>query len=666
MTHLIQTEPRVLAAIEPTEATLGRVYSMGSPGAEELARTALKEWHNPLYHDRWQPWSCWAFDRDEGQPVLQHTHSLDGILLTREKDWTDYSVSIRLRTFSRRTESRAGNGLSQTARYGVILRFQDFHRYYFYCIEGNGRLVLYRREDMIHFTELAARPLSFDAANYHDLRATIEGTRISCFLDDQLIFSVEDSSFAKGAAGIRFCGIAAVRKLQVTTDEIGWANIQTERTRTAAELDRLRLTVPQPELARRISLPSPAATDGTARLRFADLRGTGTKDIVAVCDSPKGGQALTALSAQGETIWEVGVKNFRGYYLADFDRDGRDELVTFGDGMLRILDGETGTTLQETPLPAANWWTEPTKQGATFSPDSAYPCQLRKAPAPPDILLTETAAGGARHIYVYDAQLRQRFSICFEQPPYGHNAFCHDLDGDGRDEILVGHRLVDGDGNILWTVEGAKEEDMFGPGRHADSVSCGWKTDDPADGYFCALSCGDDGLLLVDAKDGRILARQHIGHVQGHSIAKYRKDLPGMQVLCGTRHNGYGILALVDSQGNVLHRWQPDFRSQGGYPINWKGDGEEYLALYSTPEAMGVWDAWGRMVVAPPAEVAGGAMLQPQPLVAGESRDSLAFLVGNEILIYAPVGGEPMDGKVFAPIRAWDRNSTWVSFPRWQ
>ena len=205
-----------------------------------------------------------------------------------------------------------------------------------------------------------------------------------------------------------------------------------------------------------------------------------------------------------------------------------------------------------------------------------YFCQLRKKPAPMDVLLMDNDPSGGYNIWVFDENLKQRFTINFEQPPFGHFAYFPDIDNDGIQEILIGNRLVDGNGKILWTMEGAKTMDMYGPGRHADAVSVGWKGNDLSDGLFAAFSEGDDGLFLADTKTGKVYANLLLGHVQGHATGKFRKDVPGLQVMCYTRHRGFGATYLVDSRGNILNRWQPDFRNEGGWVVNWKGDGEEF------------------------------------------------------------------------------------------
>ena len=43
-----------------------------------------------------------------------------------------------------------------------------------------------------------------------------------------------------------------------------------------------------------------------------------------------------------------------------------------------------------------------------------------------------------------------------------------------------------------------------------------------------------------------------------------------------------GILNLVSGQGDPLMRFEPDTISQGDPPVNWSGDGEELLYLYSS------------------------------------------------------------------------------------
>ena len=102
-----------------------------------------------------------------------------------------------------------------------------------------------------------------------------------------------------------------------------------------------------------------------------------------------------------------------------------------------------------------------------------------------------------------------------------------DVDGDGRDEVIIGSAVVDDNGNGLWTTE-------FG---HPDFCFVG-DIDPQHPGleifYGIEPRRKDHALCLVDAKSGKVLwgleeadqPRRHRRHVCGHRRALSRLGVP--------------------------------------------------------------------------------------------------------------------------------------------
>jgi len=241
------------------------------------------------------------------------------------------------------------------------------------------------------------------------------------------------------------------------------------------------------------------------------------------------------------------------------------------------------------------------------------------------------------------------------------------VDGDGCEEAMLGHCLLNGDGDIVWSIEEMHYSPYGAMGIHADSVVIG---DLEGNGTLRLASvAGDDGVLFVDAATGELLRRDRIGHAQGISAARYLKDEPGIQVLAGTRHRAYGIFVLYNGRGDRLFRWQPDFVNQNGRPVNWRGDGEELLLLRSPNSGHGLFDAQGRLVVPFTGELdkAGVATVLPRPFEE-DPRDQLIVLTPDRIALYRqdqpiPAGQE----KIYCPVRHYWRGGTIgvISYPAW-
>ena len=97
--------------------------------------------------------------------------------------------------------------------------------------------------------------------------------------------------------------------------------------------------------------------------------------------------------------------------------------------------------------------------------------------------------------------------------------------GDGRDEILPGYQLYDGDGNLLWLMEGAEYIEDSGGAGHVDHAAFGELDGDESNGPEIGIAGSDPGFFLVDARTGALLRHHRFGHVQGIYAGNFRPDL---------------------------------------------------------------------------------------------------------------------------------------------
>ena len=99
-------------------------------------------------------------------------------------------------------------------------------------------------------------------------------------------------------------------------------------------------------------------------------------------------------------------------------------------------------------------------------------------------------------------QLNLRWRQDAHESWYGMYMWFCDVDGDGRDEILPGYQLYDGDGNLLWLMEGAEYLDDPGYGGHIDHAAFGELDGDESNGPEIGIAGSDPGFYLVDARTG--------------------------------------------------------------------------------------------------------------------------------------------------------------------
>ena len=302
------------------------------------------------------------------------------------------------------------------------------------------------------------------------------------------------------------------------------------------------------------------------------------------------------------------------------------------------------------PLAAPPRWQKPS--GFRVIPDGEMEV-LEHIDKTDRILLTGEPLWGD---YTVEAKIRQLSAL------YGMYIWFCDVDNDGRDEILPGYDLYDGDGNHLWTMEGAEYIEEVGGGGHVDHAAFGELDGDESNGPEIGMAASDPGFFLVDARTGAVLRHHPFGHVQGIQAGNFRPDLPGLEMWMGDRWGNYGILNLVNGRGDPLCRCEPDNLSQGGRAVNWSGDGEELLFLTSSKEAFGFYDAQARKVVLPVCEGIpfdwGDGIAED---VVGDARDEITYVREGAIYIVTQDRPYPCGERIYAPTRRPD-----ISLPGWK
>lgn len=245
-----------------------------------------------------------------------------------------------------------------------------------------------------------------------------------------------------------------------------------------------------------------------------------------------------------EGIW------YSPYVVYDLDGDGkaevytkagegdpRDEkgLVTSGPEWLVQIDGQTGQVKRKLPWPDRsgyrdyNWW----------SRNLLYVAYL-DGKRPHLIVQRGTYAQSKVEAYNGQLDLVWRWNSRDEPHRYNgsgtHGTHIADVDGDGRDEIVLGSAVLDDNGKGLWTNpmhnERMAHPDVcyvgeIDPNHPGMEIFYGFETSQPR-----------DGVCLMDAKTGRILwsydGPTHHVHHQG-MVADIIADYPGQECYAGEK-----------------------------------------------------------------------------------------------------------------------------------
>ena len=163
--------------------------------------------------------------------------------------------------------------------------------------------------------------------------------------------------------------------------------------------------------------------------------------------------------------------------MHDLDADGVEDFIGVEGDLLRMISGKTGEVTAETgcrrPGRIAGIGARACP-GICTSCGRCVPCRIRKTEKAQDLILRDgDGAGTGYSIWAYDDQLNLRWRQDAHDSWYGMYMWFYDVDGDGRDEILPGYQLYDGDGNLLWLMEGAEYIEDSEWAGHVDHAAFG-------------------------------------------------------------------------------------------------------------------------------------------------------------------------------------------------
>jgi len=296
----------------------------------------------------------------------------------------------------------------------------------------------------------------------------------------------------------------------------------------------------------------------------------------------------------------------------DWNGDGKAEVLYTQDFRLRVLDGATGQVLQEVPTPYDEHLREGEPYARTFG-DSIYFCDLEGRGERRNLLLKDRY----KTVWAYDQDLNVMWSHVLNT---GHYPIAYDVDGDGKEEVLVGYSLIDHDGTVLWTLPLTDHMDGAFMGR----LEAGGPV------RIC-MGCSDEGYVMADAA-GQILVHQKRGHCQGASVGRFEPDREDVQIATITFWHHPGIMTTYDPEGQVVAEVEPLQIGSILPPVDWAGDGRAWLLHNTHPQKGGLMDIHGRRGVLFPDD--------GHPVLCSEAVD--------------------IDGDGHQEVLSWDFASIWI------
>jgi rhamnogalacturonan endolyase len=597
-------------------------------------------WRNPIVHlDTWA-----AGDEAEGPYLEQHTVNLEPqrvqpLFVTGDPEWRDYRVEVSVRPLLLQQEA------------GLVVRYRTSRHYYRLALENGTRLRLAVRLPIdekfrtANWRELASVPFTYDTKTWYRFEVDVEGDRLRASIDAKPLVDVRDKELASGIAGVTANTPARFRSFRVTATASAAADFRARAERREAELARLRAENPRPIVWRKFETPGFGAG---RNVRFGDLDGDGTLDMLFAQNVAKvRGDAfdqiscLTAVTLDGKVLWQQGRPNPRNglltndtpFQIHDLDADGRAEVVLARDFQLQVLDGRTGKLIRHAWLPplAADLKDRPYELNVG---DSLLFVDLTGKGHPQEILLKDRYRG----FWIFDKELKLRWQ---GDGQTGHYPYPFDVDGDGRQEFLIGYSLWGHDGKRRWSHDEAL-------GDHADALVIGNFTGRPSAGVRAYIDGSDEGFLVVDAS-GMIVKHLRLGHAQTQSVGKYRPDLQGLQILIATFWRNPGIVTLLDADATILAQEEMIPGSSHLEPVSWRGDGQEFALLSGNIREGGMIDGSLRRVVMFPDD-GHPDLASAVRDVTGDKRDEVILWDQTRVWIYTQ--DRPFSGtKLYQPRR---------------
>jgi len=619
----------------------------------------VNPWANAIVHD-----DVWAGGDEDGKPYLeQHTVNdsarwMSPLMVAGDPEWRDYALEVKVRPLS----------LGEMA--GIAFRYHTNRHYYLFALtEGKKailqlRLPIEKEYRVAEWRELGSAEFAYDTRRYYALKVENDGPAIRAYVDGKLMLEARDGEILKGKIGLTSNIPARFQDVRVNAAAETERLIRERIAAREAELARLRADNPQPKLWKKFNTPGFGAG---RNVRIGDLDGDGLADMLIAQNVRKASKnsfdhisCLTAVNLDGKVLWQIGrpdpyndvLANDTPFQIHDVNGDGKNEVVLVKDFKIQILEGSTGKLLQWAWMPEA----------PADNKERPYEMEVGDS-----ILFLNLSGDRRRHeilikdryrtFWLFDNKLKLLRS---GQGQTGHYPFPFDVDGDGREEFIIGYALWSPDGRMLWS----RDKDLK---DHADGVALGNFSGNPK-GEIRAYVCGsDEGYLMLDLK-GNILKHVRIGHAQSPSIAKYRPDLPGLQLMTVNFWRNPGIVTLFDFEGNILAQEEPIHSGSPLLPVNWRGDGQEFALLSGNVREGGMIDGQLRRVVMFPDDGHPDLACYVADL-AGDARDEIILWDSERVWIYTQ--DRPFtERRIYKPIRNPDYNEsnyrTTVSLPAWQ
>ncbi len=338
------------------------------------------------------------------------------------------------------------------------------------------------------------------------------------------------------------------------------------------------------------SHPLPMNANTVSVMAVGDLTGDGQLDTV-IKHLQDDRIFLTACSHDGETLWsfDTGLPAKGGwdgnphhcpFVCWDIDGDGNIEVAAHSAGdawnnidkdfydvgaatgeSLVILDGKTGAIKNACAWPA---WCPRVMMTVAHCDGWDHA---------PSLVICDETYGREIVTVINGKDLSTRWRQV-QRRPAGHNVDCADVDGDGKQEIIIGGICYNPDGSILWEAEDFGHTDMSKPAKINPDL--------PGLQTYYLVESGNPGVYVVDHQ-GKTLWKEDFRHAHFGWIGKQDSLLNGLQPHAaedGRAEYGAQAAGMRESDHFPIYNHKGEYwcklsdRQRKSYvPVAWCGDG---------------------------------------------------------------------------------------------
>lgn len=575
------------------------------------------------------------------------------MIISGDSLWKDYKLTVK---FKPEDDSQYS---------GVAFRYRNDRCFYFFGVKDSAAYIsIFSHSDTFNImkeTRLTEKPFTLPPDRELTAVVSVKGNSIIARLNENLKLEAVDDTYKTGKVGLVSNARAEYKRVEVLTSIEELKMI--ENKKAAFELESLKLQEANPKMV--VWKKIGTAGFGVGRnIRFGDLNGDGTIDLLigqvlhhGPGDSHSELSCITAMTFNGNILWQIGkpdpernhLTNDVGFQIHDINNDGRNEVVYCMNFEIIVADAATGKTKFRASTPKSK------------IKDDKFPQILG------DCLFFFDAEGKGwdADILVKDRYtnfwvLNNDLKVIWEGScKTGHYPYACDIDNDGKDELAIGYSLYDDNGGLLWSLD-----KMIGD--HCDGVAIARYSENSDAKPVIMYSASNAGYLRVDL-EGNILKHLLKGHVQNPAIANFRSDMYGLETVTIDFWGSQGIIHFYDADGNIYHDFEPYQYGSMCLPLNWTGNGEEYFVHNPNIKQGGVFDGWGRRVLAFPDD-GHPDMCNAVLDLTGDCRDEIVVWNPNELWVYTQ-SDNPKSGKLYKPIRNplynYSNYQATVSLPGW-